>query len=104
MFPISTRNSSSAVAHLLTTTQPGYILVGPEKHWQDLVASAFKILEENKISRPHVVQIPTFQDLYTNPGVDLEPLPPFKEDPQSLAFIMHSSGDSPFDASPRHLR
>lgn len=92
IFPISTRNSPGAIAHLLAKTQPSHFLVGPEKPWQDLAAASLKILEENNGLVPHVSTMPAFEDLYKDPSVQVELLPPFKPNRDDIAFIMHSSG------------
>lgn len=92
IFPISTRNSPGAIAHLLAKTQPSHILVGPEKAWQELAAASLKLLEENNSSIPCVSTMPVFEDLYKDPCVHVEFLPPFKPNRDDIAFIMHSSG------------
>lgn len=99
MFPISTRNSPGAIAHLLTKTDPTHILVGPEKLWQDLAAASFKIMAENNVQPPRAVNMPIFEDLYMTRNEDVELLPPYKPAPSDLAFIMHSSGKEPLSVA-----
>ena len=102
-FPISTRNSPAAIAHLLTKTRAPYLLVGPEPAYQELVAHALKLLEETKTPIPRIASMPVFEDLYApQPHVPFEPLPALSFSMDDPVLIMHSSGQfTRYTLSPR---
>lgn len=96
-FPISSRNSPSAVAHLLTKTSSEYLVVGPEQSLQDLAAAAFHLMQEAGGSIPHKMQMPVFENLYlSEAGAPFVPLPPLNADLDEPTVMMHSSGSTAF--------
>ena len=92
-FPISTRNSATAVAHLLSQTGVEHLFIGPEKPYQQLAQHAFKLLKEKGNKVPTTSTTPAFRDLYPVHDETLfEPLPWRKQEISELALYMHSSG------------
>ncbi|KAK0492011.1 NRPS-like enzyme [Armillaria luteobubalina] len=84
-FPISTRNSPVAVAHLLERTGCKSLLVSADPAMQDIARTQDGI---------KTVPMPTFEDLYLKN--DSEPLPHVRPDLEQLALIVHSSGSTRF--------
>ena len=105
-FPISTRNSPAAVAHLLQKTRAPYLLVGPEPAYQELVAHALELLKGTKTPIPRIAQMPVYEDLYApQKHVPFEPLPALSFNMDDPVLIMHSSGKfGSFDLRPRTHR
>lgn len=102
-FPISTRNSPAAVAHLVRATDVKYLWVteGPMKNIID------EACNDSGLGDVTVLQIPSFSDLY--PIASLPVSISISEDydhdtvPLDLpALILHSSGSSAFP-KPRTL-
>jgi acyl-CoA synthetase (AMP-forming)/AMP-acid ligase II len=92
-FPISPRNSSAAVAHLLTKTASEYLLVGREASLQDLASAALDIMRDATTPLPHKAEMPVFEDIYSNSSkAAFEPLPPLNADLDDPCVMMHSSG------------
>lgn len=89
-FPLSPRNSSAAMAHLLTKTASEYLLVGPEPALQELAAAALEMMRDSSTVLPHKAQMPIFEDLYTN--APFEFLPPLNAEFDDPTIMMHSSG------------
>ena len=93
VFPISPRNSATAVAHLLQIAQVDHILVGHELAMQELVTSSFDILRRTKETIPSTSSIPQFKDLYGDSIAGYELLPPMgTKKITDTAIILHSSG------------
>lgn len=90
VFVISPRNSSPAVAHLLSRVRPSHILVSTEAPIRDLARSA--VLELNQ-SAPTICSMPTYEDIYI-PGSSFLPLPPRRHDFSATRVIVHSSGSA----------
>ncbi|TFY63805.1 hypothetical protein EVG20_g6168 [Dentipellis fragilis] len=62
-FPISTRNSPAAIAHLIGKTGVGHILVGVEESLHNLVSEALNLLTPDA-TPPVVSAAPLFEDFY----------------------------------------
>lgn len=93
-FPISTRNSPGAIAHLLSKTQATHLVVGPEKKYQDLAAAAYQLMEKDNVSLLPQTTMPVFEDIYKDASVPYDPLPPYKPGVEDAALMTHSSGMS----------
>jgi acyl-CoA synthetase (AMP-forming)/AMP-acid ligase II len=94
VFPISPRNSSKAVAHLLRQVNAEVILVGGEPALQTLANESFKLIGDTAGSRPKLFSMPRFEDLFCNDNNALSTKRyPFVElKPDNPALILHSSG------------
>ncbi|KAK0449007.1 NRPS-like enzyme [Desarmillaria tabescens] len=91
-FPISTRNSPAAVAHLLESTGCKNLFVSADPAMQEVAQMNDGI---------NAMPTPTFEDLYTKDDAS-EPLPRMRPDWEQLALIMHSSGSTRFPSPIRH--
>ncbi|KAJ7214326.1 hypothetical protein GGX14DRAFT_696596 [Mycena pura] len=93
-FPISTRNSSAAIAHLLKSTGCAHIIVSTDAAMKTLASGAAAQMADALSMHP----MPTFQQLYQEGGsASLKPLPPIGDiDKEAHAIIMHSSGSTAF--------
>ncbi|KAJ7247862.1 hypothetical protein B0H12DRAFT_1124293 [Mycena haematopus] len=96
VFPISTRNSDVAIAHLIAESNVKYLLVSPDGHMQDLARKANALLHSRNI-RIEILPIPTYEEISDTQRSDLAPLPPLRaiEDDRVLV-IAHSSGSTSF--------
>ncbi|KAJ6471940.1 hypothetical protein C8R45DRAFT_1013604 [Mycena sanguinolenta] len=101
VFPISPRNSPSAIAHLLNNVGVEYILIGHEPAMLELANAARNILKNDSRHSPcpDISYIPLFEDLFL-PAAERTILP---EDllyeykgPDAPACIIHSSGSTAF--------
>ncbi|KAH8100027.1 acetyl-CoA synthetase-like protein [Cristinia sonorae] len=96
-FPISPRNSASAVAHLLTKTDAQHLIVGPEPSLQKLASEALRQMEDVSGMAPPTSVMPQYKDVMKEiPEGDFELLPPFRFRLEDVASIFHSSGSSAF--------
>lgn len=103
-FPVSPRNSATAVAHLINAVGITHILIGHEKSMVDLANDAFAILTSSYPSTPLPSHspIPLFKDLFLSSNastVSFHDIPYERTDPDAVIFILHSSGlcsPSPF--------
>ncbi|KAJ7929762.1 hypothetical protein B0H13DRAFT_2652291 [Mycena leptocephala] len=100
-FPISPRNSASAVAHLIFETGVSHLLIGHEPAMIYLAESAITILKEKYPLSvvPNVSYIPLFEDLFipvSDTPVTPEALPFEYQGPDATAYILHSSGSTAF--------
>ncbi|KAK0465824.1 NRPS-like enzyme [Armillaria novae-zelandiae] len=84
-FPISTRNSTAAVAHLLEHTGCKNLLVSADPAMQEVARVQDGI---------NIILMPTFENLYLKNYS--EPLPHVCPDLEQLALIVHSSGSTRF--------
>ena len=94
-FPISTRNSAAAVAHLINQTGVSHILVGHEQAMQDLVERSLEALRTQHGDTPRVTLslMPTFEELYSDEGLNTAVDIPWKpQGPDTPSLILHSSG------------
>ncbi|KAF8989698.1 hypothetical protein BDQ17DRAFT_1288470, partial [Cyathus striatus] len=100
-FPISNRNSSAAVAHLLREGDCKAIITTQDHVTQSKVDKAFQIFNENEPNVEPVLSIsaPPYEDLFENAeiGKGYPPLRKFRDvTHDSLCIIMHSSGSVSF--------
>lgn len=95
-FPISTRNSAAAVAHLIKKTGVSHILVGREQAMQDLIHHSLEALMTQHEDAPTVAlsTMPTFEELYLEeePSTS-EDIPAGPRSPDTPSLILHSSGE-----------
>jgi acyl-CoA synthetase (AMP-forming)/AMP-acid ligase II len=94
-FPISPRNSASAVAHLIFEAGVSHLLIGHEPAMIHLAESAVTILKEKYPLSvvPDVSYIPLFEDIFiSDTPVVPEALPFEYHGPDATAYILHSSG------------
>ena len=95
-FPISTRNSTAAVAHLLEKTDAKHLVVGLDPAMQSLATESLEML---KSQRPSAVittsQMTVFSELYDEQlaPVKVEDVPYERPGLQAPVFLLHSSGD-----------
>ncbi len=90
-FPISTRNSALAIAHLVTKTGVKQMYVSADPAMQRLAQEANEILTKDGLEF-EVLPMPTFEDLY-GPGGDEALVPMGKVSPDKTSIILHSSGE-----------
>ncbi|CCM04238.1 uncharacterized protein FIBRA_06405 [Fibroporia radiculosa] len=101
VFPISPRNSPSAIAHLIQAVGISHFLVGQEQAMTDLANATFDILRSKYPSTPipESSPLPIFQDLYIseseNSGADMEELYDWGGI-DGLQYYLHSSGSTAF--------
>ncbi|KAF7349900.1 Acetyl-CoA synthetase-like protein [Mycena venus] len=96
VFPLSTRNSDVAIAHLIAESGVKYLLVSQDAHMQDIARKANGILQSKNI---HItlILIPTYEEICADEHKDRDTLPPLQpiEDDQVL-ILAHSSGSTSF--------
>jgi len=92
-FPISTRNSTAAVSHLLGKSSVQVLFTSRDTAIQGLVNSALASEDFENIVR---LNTPTFEDLYvqesSGQGEYSPPPPPTSKEYDQTALILHSSG------------
>jgi len=102
-FPISTRNSPAAIAHLIGKTGTKFILTTPDAPTQALAEASIAALAEaardgSGAFKPFVVDLPRFEELY--PAVEPEHfdfLPDMVTPPiDTQCMVIHSSGSTAF--------
>ncbi|KAJ7244352.1 hypothetical protein C8J57DRAFT_1725733 [Mycena rebaudengoi] len=98
VFPISPRNSPSAVAYPIDRVGVNYLLIGHEPAMLDLSTNAVNILKEQYpcTAVPDVSHVPLFEDLFlSDPERTLGPedIPYEYSGPAAPAIILHSSGE-----------
>ncbi|OSX58884.1 hypothetical protein POSPLADRAFT_1059977 [Postia placenta MAD-698-R-SB12] len=101
VFPLSTRNSPAAIAHLLNKVDAKHILASKEQSITDLVRDALDIMrtEYSPATIPTVSSTFTFEELFSSPSnglVTSEELPHNSREPDAPALILHSSGSTAF--------
>jgi acyl-CoA synthetase (AMP-forming)/AMP-acid ligase II len=93
VFPLSTRNSDVAIAHLIAESGVKYLLVSQDAHMQDIARKANDILQSNDIHIT-VISIPAYEEICADEHVNLDALPPLQPiDADHLLIIAHSSGN-----------
>ena len=94
VFPISTRNSPEAIAHLLKKTGTSHLLVGGEPMLQKLASASLELLRADGHREIPSSHMPHFEDLYPHDGPDDEfkHYPPVKFDLNAPSLVLHSSG------------
>ncbi|KAF5351523.1 hypothetical protein D9758_007239 [Tetrapyrgos nigripes] len=94
-FPLSTRNSETAVAHLLKVTNAVYVFANLDNAMQSLAQNACHQLGEG-----HDIQIlptPVFDDFYKPTQKDFKSSTSSRKiELDDTAFILHSSGSTSF--------
>ncbi|KAI0314196.1 acetyl-CoA synthetase-like protein [Amylostereum chailletii] len=93
-FPISTRNSASAVAHLVKETGVLQLLVSPDPATQRLSHEAADVLASDGYEL-QILPVPQFPDLYNN-NDQLEDFQPRTMDADHPVLILHTSGSTAF--------
>ncbi|KAF7351310.1 Acetyl-CoA synthetase-like protein [Mycena sanguinolenta] len=100
VFPISTRNSPAAVAHLVAQSGVKYLLVSQDGHMQELARKALSLLKENEQAHDvGMLPIPTYEEVSDAQRGDLaaDALPPLCKIPdEEVLVIAHSSGSTSF--------
>ena len=95
-FPISTRNSPAALAHLIEKTGVSHVLVGREQSMQDLIQQSLEALSKQYGCAPVVRLSPmlTSEELYSDGGLNVpEDVPDQQHSPDTASLILHSSGE-----------
>ncbi|OSD00720.1 acetyl-CoA synthetase-like protein [Trametes coccinea BRFM310] len=100
-FPISTRNSAIAVAHLVSKTGVRQMFVSSDPAMQRLAQEAIEMLKKDG-RELELLPMPTFEDMY-GPGGDDELVPMGKVSPDKTCLILHSSGSTAFPKPIRFL-
>ncbi|KAJ7769931.1 hypothetical protein B0H16DRAFT_1516867 [Mycena metata] len=100
-FPVSPRNSPSAVAHLIFQAGVSHLLVGLEAALLDFAKRAIDILQESHpgFRAPDMSYVPLFDELFLSVPDDrfsAEALPFEYMGPDATACIVHSSGSTAF--------
>ncbi|KAF8162196.1 hypothetical protein K438DRAFT_1731291 [Mycena galopus ATCC 62051] len=96
VFPLSTRNSEAAVAHLIAESGVNYLLVSQDAHMQDIARKANDLLQSKKV---HItlISIPTYEEICAHDHEDRDALPPLQPiDDDRVLIISHSSGSTSF--------
>lgn len=96
-FPISPRNSATAIAHLINKVGVTHVLIGREQALVDLANDAFTIVKQSYPSKslPDHSSIPIFEDLFlppSEPMLSSQDVPYHRTDPDAVIIILHSSG------------
>ncbi|KAF7358618.1 Acetyl-CoA synthetase-like protein [Mycena sanguinolenta] len=97
VFPISPRNSSAAVAHLIDKGAVDHLLVGPDPALLALATEATQILKEKYSTPvPDISATPLFEDLFhpDSNSITAVDIPYEYHGPDSPGLICHSSGVS----------
>ena len=91
-FPISTRNSAIAVAHLVSKIGVRQMYVSADPAMQRLAQEANELLLAKDGIEFEALPMPNFEDLY-GPGGDDALVPMGKVSPDKTCIIIHSSGE-----------
>ncbi|KAJ6538456.1 hypothetical protein DFH09DRAFT_1368847 [Mycena vulgaris] len=96
VFPLSTRSSDIAIAHLITESGVKYLLVSQDAHMQEIARKANTILHSKNV-HINIVPIPTYEEISTDEHSDLDALPPVQTiGDERVIIIAHSSGSTSF--------
>ncbi|KAJ7193924.1 hypothetical protein GGX14DRAFT_378403 [Mycena pura] len=99
-FPISPRNSPSAVAYLISKAGVSHLLIGHEPAMARLAEDAVRVLQKDypPMVIPDISYVPLFEDLFNIGDAPVKPetLPFEYNGPDATAFIAHSSGSTAF--------
>ncbi|KAJ7039836.1 hypothetical protein C8F04DRAFT_280625 [Mycena alexandri] len=96
VFPLSTRNSDVATAHLIAESGIRYLLISSDGHMQEIARKTTALLEARSL-HIDIIPIPTYDEISTTQHTDLEPLPPLQPiDDERVIMIAHSSGSTSF--------
>ncbi|KAI9058660.1 acetyl-CoA synthetase-like protein [Trametes sanguinea] len=93
-FPISTRNSALAVAHLVSKTGVQQMFVSADPAMQRLAKETISLLRKDG-RELEILPMPTYNDIY-GPGGDNALVPMAKANPNRTCLILHSSGSTAF--------
>jgi acyl-CoA synthetase (AMP-forming)/AMP-acid ligase II len=94
VFPLSTRNSDVATAHLIAESGIEYLLVSQDAQMQEIARKA-KLLLNSQSVHIDLIPIPTYDEISTTQHTDLDPLPPLQPiDDERVIMIAHSSGEN----------
>ncbi|KAF8869841.1 hypothetical protein CPB85DRAFT_1356315 [Mucidula mucida] len=94
VFPISIRNSPTAIAHLIQQVRVEHLLVSGDRAMQQLATQSFSLLEKD-YAVPKVLPFPNFQDLYLSPyTVHPQDIPYERKGPDQIVLYIHSSGST----------
>ncbi|KAJ7659105.1 hypothetical protein DFH06DRAFT_1472553 [Mycena polygramma] len=93
VFPLSTRNSDAAIAHLIAESGVKYLLVSQDAHMQEIARKANRALLERDV-HISIFPIPTYEEISADVEVDLPPIQPL--DDERVMIIAHSSGSTSF--------
>ncbi|KAF7351307.1 Acetyl-CoA synthetase-like protein [Mycena sanguinolenta] len=96
-FPISTRNSDVAIAHLISQSGVRWLLVSPDAHMQELARKANALLQERGVS-VEMHPIPTYEEISDMQGdLNADALPELgRIGDDEVLVIAHSSGSTSF--------
>ncbi|TBU28871.1 acetyl-CoA synthetase-like protein [Dichomitus squalens] len=92
LFPISTRNGTAAVTHLLERTNCQHVLVSEDEHMQALATESTRDLTGIALH-----PILKFEDMFTSDALSNDPGPeglPTEYAADDVAMILHSSGST----------
>lgn len=95
-FPISTRNSAIAIAHLLREVKSKYMFVSGDPAIQELTGAICTqpLMRGVSGANLHILPIPSFESLFEVSDDMFMPLVPMEHPADSApALILHSSGD-----------
>ncbi|KAJ7770524.1 hypothetical protein B0H16DRAFT_1515748 [Mycena metata] len=96
VFPLSTRNSDVATAHLISEAGIKYLLVSEDTQTQESAHKANKLLDSQSV-HIDIIPIPTYAEISTTQRTDLGTLPPLKHiDDERVILVAHSSGSTSF--------
>ncbi|KAG8930870.1 hypothetical protein FRC02_003563 [Tulasnella sp. 418] len=102
-FPISTRNSPAALAHLLVKTNAQFVFTTPDAPTQTLINAALESLKEPSNTESSgafdvsILSVPQFEHLYPSEDTSFEYLPDMPNPGiDTPALILHSSGSTAF--------
>ncbi|KAF7339024.1 Acetyl-CoA synthetase-like protein [Mycena venus] len=96
VFPLSTRNSDVAIAHLIAESGVKYLLVSQDAHMQNIAHKANGFLQSKNV---HItlISIPTYEEICADEHEDRDALPPLQPiDDDHVLIIAHSSGSTSF--------
>ena len=96
VFPISPRNSPSAVAHLLRKVSVTHIILGEDEAIVDLYSDSLKILDDGPALRIKTSMMLDFENIFQNLHDASPPNLEVAFDLDCLALIIHSSGTTAF--------
>ncbi|KAJ7289097.1 hypothetical protein C8J57DRAFT_1627489 [Mycena rebaudengoi] len=93
VFPLSTRNSDVATAHLIVESGIKYLLVSQDAHVQETVKD---VLSSGSV-HVDIIPIPTYEEMNAVHLTDFDTLPPLQRiDDERVILFAHSSGSTSF--------
>ncbi|KAJ7642621.1 hypothetical protein DFH06DRAFT_1214012 [Mycena polygramma] len=96
VFPLSTRNSDVAIAHLIAESGVKYLLVSQDAHMQETARKAQNLLQLREV-HIYLLPIPTYKEISADVHTDLDALPPLEPvDDERVLVFAHSSGSTSF--------